>query len=131
VSIRDLAVQAAKLCGAEDADREGAYAAFAFDDNEKNPNSVFKRRQGDKINPRKRYEQALAWKPATGMEGKKEYIEDIFVYVDQCHYAIEHGDKEAAEGLEEIRDDLIAKEAVYPDVAAVYSVSAKPQGTWL
>lgn len=127
MSILKLAMEAPKLCGAKSAERFGKVAELVYKHELTNDNSVFARNEEDEEDPKNRMLVAFAWKEAKEHKQKKQYIMDLIEYAMELHYQAEHG---STVDVEPMKSDLMAREPLYQDVAAIQPV-ASVQAAWL
>jgi hypothetical protein len=124
MSVKDLMVQAPKLCGAFHAEKHAKVAELVWH-HEKEKNG-FPRTDGEDAYDR----IAFLFDWDCDDFNKRDYCISLALLNVLAHYGKEHGDKESAERAEQLAKDLAVDEINYPDVASALTVEAAARGWW-
>lgn len=124
MSVKKLIEKAPELCGAKYAKKLARVASLVWEDEKKNNGF-----------PRIKEESALdrvefLFDFRCDDECKKDYCKKLCELNVLSHYASEHGDHEAGIKAIELKEQLKAVEADYPDVAEVLTVEVASRGWW-
>jgi len=124
LSIKNLFMEAPRLCGAAYAAKHAKIAELVWD-HEVNCNG-FPCMHGE--TGRQRIEFLFDWSCMD--EKKREYCLNLAHLNELAHYAAEHQDAEAGIEADELTKRLTIEELQYPDVAKVLSVQTASRGWW-
>lgn len=120
-SILDIIEKMPYVCEAEDPERYVVPARMAYFI-ERGGNSVYDRKESDKLQPGRRLRIFFAFKAGPHHEGKTKQFERLLAIWEISHYEKDHGES----GFEDLKQNLITEAAMeeskYPEVAEVLTV---------
>jgi hypothetical protein len=122
---RDFFVLMPKLCGADDAEREGSVIGFMFDQNAQNE-STWIRSEDDKNHPDRRLLNAFRWEGGD-REAKAQCFRLVQI-MDRKHH-IDQGETQYQTELDALVAIAKAAEPLAPEVTAVMTTE-QALGTW-
>lgn len=127
MNIKQFLVSIPHLCQVDNAERWSKVIELQFDEELKNPGSVFARNAKDEINPANRLETVFGF--GGGESGRVEHCRKLTEILGLSHYRHEHGENKHVERLNELIASALVSESEYPDIAKIMSVEQAVQSS--
>lgn len=129
MSVKELAIKAAELSLAVDADRWADIAAYVWG-KELSGGSVYDRRDEDVALPGRRSNVIFGFMAFGCYQEKAKYIKGLLTIAELSHYQKEHG-IDATKQIAALKSELVKSSGKYPDVDALLTVEqAETESFW-
>jgi hypothetical protein len=128
MSVKELAIKAAELCIAADADRWADIAAHVWD-TETDDKSVSDRRPEDIANPGRRSNVIFGFMAFGCYQEKAWYVKRLITLAEFAHYREAHG-IDSDKVIEQLKADLKSHAGKFPDVDAYITIEQAETGSF-